>query len=121
MARTNIPVVEAAYNAGVEIAAANVVATADAGEYEIDIDGVQAHRLLVVFTAAANDGLAYAVKAGAFSDASLGDLSITVADGGTFCTVVESARFKQSDGKLYIDAANVGLAATGTVTAYKLP
>lgn len=120
MSRTNIPIVETSFNSGVEVAAANVVATADAGEYEIDINDAQAQKLLIVLTAASNDGLKYTLTAGAFSDASLGDLEITVADGETFCTVLESARFKQSDGMIYIDADNVGAAATGTVTAYLL-
>jgi hypothetical protein len=121
MPRTNIPIVETEFNKGVEVEAANVVATADAGEYEVDLSEVKFTRVLLVMTAASNDGLTYTIGAGSFSDANLGDLEITVADGETFSAVVDSSRFKQSDGTLQIDVDNVGSAATGTITAYSLP
>ena len=121
MSRTNIPIVNTAFNEGVEVEVANVVATANEGEYEIDLDGLKAQKVLVVLVASGNDGLDYTFTAGGFSDASLGDLVIRVADGETFSAVVDSSRFKQTDGKIHIDADNVDAAATGTVTAYALP
>jgi len=91
MPRTDIPIVETEFNTGVEVEAANVVATADAGEYEVDLSEVKFTRVLLVMTAE------------------------------TFSAVVDSSRFKQSDGTLQIDVDNVGSAATGTITAYSLP
>ena len=59
------------------------------------------------------------VKAGVGPTAEYGDLDITVpATTGVMMATIESARFMQADGKIYVDFA---ASFAGTIAAYRLP
>ena len=80
-----------------------------------------AHDRLHIRVAGATTDMVMTIKAGAFSDASLGDLAVTVEDTDIVCIVLEASRFLQSDGKINIDLASEGLVTDATIEAYLLP
>ena len=98
--------------------------TADAADKTNDhvIDASEmAHDRLLIRIAGATTDMTATIKAGAFSDASLGDLEITVEDTDVVCIVLEASRFLQSDGKINIDLASDGAVTGATIEAYLLP
>ena len=80
-----------------------------------------AHDRLVLRVAGATTDMVMTIKAGAFSDASLGDLAVTIEDTDIVCLVLEASRFLQSDGKINIDLASEGAVTGATIEAYLLP
>jgi hypothetical protein len=80
-----------------------------------------AHDRLLIRIAGATTDMTATFKAGAFSDASLGDLVVTVEDDDIVCIVLEASRFLQSDGTIEIDLASEGLVTGATIEAYLLP
>ena len=89
-------------------------------DHEIDASEMAHDRLLIRIAGATTDMTA-TFKAGAFSDASLGDLAVTVEDTDVVCIVLEASRFLQSDGKINIDLASEGAVTGATIEAYLLP
>lgn len=116
MARTKIVLTEPSFNASKAVTANAVDLTND---HYIDLADVVAEKIALVFTGGTADMTA-TIKAGDFSDATLGDLEFTVEDDGIMTVVLESARFKDSDGYILIDLASEG-AADGTIAAVVLP
>ena len=98
--------------------------TADAcdldNDHEIDAKGMAHDRLLIRFLGATTKYTA-TILAGAFSDASLGDLAITVEKTDIVCIVLEASRFLQSNGKINIDLESAGAVTGATIEAYLLP
>lgn len=99
--------------------------TADAcdltNDHEINAKEMAHDRLLVRFLGATTKYTA-TILAGAFSDASLGNLAFDVDTTETKVVCLEASRFLQSDGMLHIDLATSGGAVTGaTIEAYLLP
>ena len=80
-----------------------------------------AHDRLLIRVAGATTDMVMTIKAGAFSDASLGDLAVTIEDTDIVCLVLEASRFLQSDGKINIDLASEGAVTGATIEAYLLP
>jgi hypothetical protein len=89
-------------------------------DHEIDASEMAHDRLLIRIAGATAD-MTVTFKAGAFSDASLGDLAITVEDTDIVCIVLEASRFLQSNGKINIDIASDGVVTDATIEAYLLP
>ena len=85
------------------------------------------HRLLLEIsnTAEAADTMTVSVLAGdnpPASQAEIGDLTFTVAQGAVKYVVVESGRFMQSDGKINIKVTPASTKTqTAAIRAYKLP
>ena len=89
-------------------------------DHEIDAKEM-AHDRLLIRVAGATTDMVMTIKAGAFSDASLGDLAITVKKTDIVCIVLEASRFLQSNGKINIDLASAGAVTNATIEAYLLP
>ena len=89
-------------------------------DHEIDASEM-AHDRLLIRVAGATTDMVMTIKAGAFSDASLGDLAVTIEDTDIVCLVLEASRFLQSDGKINIDLASEGAVTGATIEAYLLP
>ena len=98
--------------------------TADAcdldNDHEIDAKEM-AHDRLLIRIAGGNKDMTATIKAGAFSDASLGDEVLTVGATDIVCIVLESSRFLQSNGKINIDLAATEAVTGATIEAYLLP
>lgn len=98
--------------------------TADAVDLANDhvIDASEmAHDRLLIRIAGGTTEMTITVKAGAFSDASLGDEVLTVGATDIVCIVLEASRFLQSDGTINVDAASAGAVTGATIEAYLLP
>ena len=89
-------------------------------DHEIDASEM-AHDRLLIRIAGGTTEMTATIKAGAFSDASLGDLAITVGATDVVCIVLEASRFLQSDGSIHIDTASEGAVTGATIEAYLLP
>ena len=105
MARSAITVVAAPYNAA-------TLLTADAfdasNEHEIVISNVSDEKFTILINSTSTTSTVFAVKAGVGQSASEGDLSLTTAAAGMYAVVLESARFKQSNGNVNIDLTGAG-------------
>ena len=89
-------------------------------DHEIDASEM-AHDRLLIRIAGGTTEMTVTIKAGAFSDASLGDEELTVGATDIVCIVLEASRFLQSDGKINIDLASEGAVTGATIEAYLLP
>jgi hypothetical protein len=98
--------------------------TADAvdltNDHEIDGSEMAHDRLLIRFLGGTTLYTA-TIKAGDFSDASLGNLVISVDTTDTKVVCLEASRFLQSDGTIEIDLASEGAVTGATIEAYLLP
>ena len=96
--------------------------TADAVELSdgnyLDLAGINSNKLLIVFHGS-TASMTATFKAGVFSDSGIGDLVVTVGATAIVAVVVETSRFKDSDGYILIDCA--GATADGTIEAVELP
>jgi acetylglutamate synthase len=118
MARTAVTVSKMlVYNAKYAITPVAVDLTND---HVIDASEM-AHDRLLIRVAGGTTEMTITVKAGAFSDASLGDEVLTIGATDIVCIVLETSRFLQSDGTINIDAASGGLVTDATIEAYLLP
>ncbi len=115
MARTLITLNELDYNTASTVTATDVDIT---NSHYIDLNDADAQNLALVFHGSTAD-MAVTIKAGTFSDATLGDLEFTVGDGDITAVNIESARFKDADGYVLIDVS--GATADGTIEAIVLP
>ena len=88
--------------------------------HEIDAKEM-AHDRLLIRIAGGDKDMTATIKAGAFSDASLGDEVLTVGATDIVCIVLESSRFLQSNGKINIDLAAEEAVTGATIEAYLLP
>ncbi len=87
-----------------------------------DIDAKEmAHDRLLIRIAGGDKAMTATIKAGVFSDASLGDKVLTVGAADIVCIVLESSRFLQSNGKINIDLAAAEAVTGATIEAYLLP
>ena len=87
--------------------------------HSIDVENVKGSNLLIFIESSTTDPMTWAVKAGDFSDHGIGDLAITSVTALTQAFVVETARFKDSDELILIDAT--GTDAAATIFAVELP
>ena len=88
--------------------------------HEIDASEMAHDRLLIRFLGATTKYTA-TILAGAFSDASLGNLTFDVDTTETKVVCLEASRFLQSDGMLHIDIASDGAVTGASIEAYLLP
>lgn len=91
-----------------------------ANDHSIDASEMNHSKLLIRFLGATTEMTA-TILAGDFSDASLGNLAITVGVGDIKVIVLESSRFLQDDGTILIDLASSGAVTGATIEAYLLP
>lgn len=116
MARSKIEITElGTFNTAGAITADAVDLT---NNHYLDVNDMQARKVLVTFHGSTAEMTA-TFKAGDFSDAGQGDLVVTVGATAIVPIVVESSRFKDSDGYILIDVAGAG--ANGTIEAVLLP
>lgn len=120
MPRFAITPVQTTIDSGVDGKAATVMAAivqADGGY--IDVSSINTDKMIIHVKNTHGVAHAVTIKAGDYSRASLGDLAVTVAaTTGEQLIVVESARFKDSDGYILIDFA---ADFAGLIGAYLLP
>jgi hypothetical protein len=121
MARTAITVSDLVLNSTLANPAGTTI---DATNHHVINDGDCERLILRITNTTASTKIA-TVKAGDNPPAlaaGQGDLSVSLTDGSTTpqtaFVVLESARFKQSDGTILIDLA---ASMTGSITAFKLP
>lgn len=119
MARTNVPVTAVTANAENENPATTAL---DATNQHVIPAGSDSGRLLLRITNTFAGSKVVTVKAGvnppAFR-AGIGDLAITMgAQNDVAYVLLESARFAQANGDIYIDLA---ASMTGTILALRLP
>lgn len=86
--------------------------------HSISVDTVKTSNLAVFIEMSTTDPMTFAVKAGDFSDNGIGDLALTSITASTQVVVLESARFKDSDDLILIDATGTG---PGYIYAVELP
>jgi hypothetical protein len=118
MARTAIPVVALTKNSST--APGNGVAADSTNDHVINAVGTGNLILEITAGGTAGDGGTVTIVAGDLVPAfqSLGDLSVTVADGArVLIGPLETARFLQSDGTILVDAASL----VGTFRCFRVP
>lgn len=116
MARSEITLATAGINSAGTVTA-DAVDTTD-GNY-LDVNDVKDGNVVFRLYGGTGDGFTAVFKAGDFSDASIGDLSIAVAAAAIKVVTIESARFKDSDEYILIDATTTGTATAATIEAYE--
>jgi len=104
MARSAVTVATmATYQTGATITKDAIDAT---NNHEIDVSAIEDNKLVVFIETAAATATDFVFKAGAYSDASIGDLTISTAAAGTVSVCLETARFKDADGKILLDISS---------------
>lgn len=116
MARSEISVASAGLNSAGAVTADAVDTTEN---HFIDVEDVKDQNLIVRLYGGSGDGFTATFKAGDFSDASIGDLEVEVAAAATKVISLESARFKDSDEYILIDASSTGTATAATIEAFE--
>ena len=89
-----------------------------ANDHEIDISTVQDEDLVVFIETLDTKAAVFTVKAGVGPRSIIGALTITTGAAGLKALDLESARFKDADGKILIDIASTA-GATGNIYAVK--
>lgn len=118
MARSAVTVATAAYNSGVAVTADAVDVS---NEHSIDVSTVNTEKLGIRLYGGSAAGFTATFKAGDYADAAIGDLDVKVTALAQKIVVLESARFKDSDKLILIDAASTGTATAATIEAYEIP
>lgn len=75
-------------------------------------------KLLIVLNNTFAGAKDFTIQSGAYNEAGVGDLVVTMAQDDVRFLVLSSARFKQSDGNVLI---NVAASTTGFIGAFNLP
>ena len=117
MARSEITLAEAGYQSAGAVTA-DAVDTSN--NHFVDVAGAKCKNIAFRIYGGTGDGVTAAFKAGDFSDAGIGDLDVKVTAGATKVVAVESARFKDSDEYILIDASSTGTATAATIEAYEI-
>lgn len=92
-------------------------------DHVIDIAGYQGEKVMILIetsTSATTTSGTVTVKAGDYSDKSIGDLVISVDPDDVKGVVIETSRFKQDDNTILIDLATTTSLA-GYISAVALP
>ena len=113
MARSAITISQPTYNGSASV-------TKDAydiaNDHSLDVSSLEDNKLTLFIEASDTKAATIAIKAGDYSESSLGDLEIATAAAGTTSVCIETARFKDSDGLILIDLTSAA-AATGNIYA----
>lgn len=116
MARSEITVAElTAYQTAGTVTADAVDTT---NEHFIDISGVKDEKLLIRLYGGTGAGFTATFKAGDYPAGAAGDLDVAVAASAIKVICLESARFKDDDEYILIDAASTGTATAATIEAF---
>ena len=116
MARSEIAVTElTAYQTAGAVTADAVDVSA---EHFIDVSGIKDEKLLIRMYGGTGDGFTATFKAGDFPAGAAGDLEVEVAAAAIKVICVESARFKDDDEYILIDASSTGTATAATIEAF---
>lgn len=122
MARSAVTLAALARNNNTNITKAVMDVTND---HVIDITGYQGEKVMILIetgTSATTTAGTVTVKAGDYSDKSIGDLAIPVTHKNVKGVVLETSRFKQDDNTILIDlATTTGAALAGYISAVALP
>lgn len=106
-----------AFNAGKAITA---TALAAADEHTIDVSNTKTNNFQVLIeNTSTNPGTVTFVNGGFYSEDGQGDLAVAVAASSDVVVALESARFKDSAGKINLTVAGAGF--TGQAFASELP
>lgn len=92
-------------------------------DHVIDISGYQGEKVMILIetsTSATTTSGTVTVKAGDYSDKSIGDLAIPVTYSNVKGVVLETSRFKQDDNTILIDLATT-TKLDGFISAVALP
>lgn len=96
--------------------------TADAvdvsNEHFINISGYKDEKLLIRLYGGTGAGFTATFKAGDYPSGGIGDLDVAVAANAIKTICIESARFKDDDEYILIDAASTGTATAATIECY---
>ena len=117
MARSEVSVAElTAYQSAGTVTADAVDAS---NNHFIDITGLKDEKLLIRLYGGTGDGFTATFKAGDMPvGAAAGDLEVAVAAAATKVICLESARFKDDDEYILIDASTTGTATAATIEAF---
>jgi len=85
-------------------------------DHSIDVSSVEDNKLILFIETSDTKAATFSIKAGDYSDSSLGDLDITTGSAITQAVCLETSRFKDSDGLILIDIASTA-GATGNLYA----
>jgi hypothetical protein len=113
MARSAVTIAQAVINTGVAI---TKDAIDIANDHEIDIKSFKDSKLALFIETLDTKAAVFTVKKGTGPQSILGDLTITTGAAGLRVLDVESARFKDADGKILIDIVSTA-GATGNIYA----
>lgn len=119
MARSTVTLAALARNDNKNI---TKVAMDVSNDHVIDISGYQGEKVMILIetsTTTTTSGTV-TVKAGDYSDKSIGDLVIPVTKSNVKGVVLETSRFKQDDNTILIDLATT-TALAGFISAVALP
>jgi len=89
-------------------------------DHEIDISSIKDDLFVVMIENTSTETGTATFTEGAFSESGQGDLEVSIAASAIQVISLESARFKQSTGKVNIDLASTGT-LTGRIFAAELP
>lgn len=116
MARSEVSVASATdYQTAVAVTADAVDTT---NEHFINISGYKDEKLMIRLYGGTGAGFTATFKAGDFPSGGIGDLSVAVAANATKIICLESARFKDDDEYILIDAASTGTATAATIECF---
>ena len=116
MARSEVSIASlTAYNTAGTVTADAVDVTA---EHFINIKNYKDEKLLIRLYGGSGAGFTATIKAGVYPAGAIGDLSVAVAATAIKIICLESARFKNSDGYILIDAASTGTATAATIECF---
>lgn len=117
MARSEVSVTElTAYQTAGTVTADAVDVT---NEHFIDISGIPDEKLLIRLYGGTGAGFTATFKAGDYPAGGIGDLDVAVAANAIKVISLESARFKDDDEYILIDAASTGTATAATIEAFR--
>ena len=116
MARSEVGVTElTAYQSAGAVTADAVDAS---NNHYIDVTGLKDEKLLIRLYGGSGDGFTAAFKAGDYPAGGIGDLEVEVAATEIKVIALESARFKDDDEYILIDASSTGTATAATIEAF---
>lgn len=117
MARSEITLAAAGFQSAGAVTADAVDVS---NEHFLDVTGHKVEKIAFRLYGGTGAGFTATFKAGDFSSAGIGDLSVAVTAGAIKVLALESARFKDSDEYILIDAASTGTATAATIEAYEI-
>jgi len=116
MARSEVAVTELTAYQTAGAVTADAVDTSN--NHFVDIDGYKDEKLLIRMYGGSGAGFTATFKAGDFPAGGIGDLEVEVAAAATKVISLESARFKDDDAYILIDASSTGTATAATIEAF---